>query len=223
MAGPAETDVLEPGPLDLARALELLAERPDGVATTLLDAALAGPVVLHGPGPRAPRGLDRLDLLRASARHRRAAHVLHRPRRPDRARQRATPRPQARSTRRSPPRRNPASTRGWRSNSRTAATSAPPSPALEEADGVALAVHSGATHLLAPEHLPRALELITDLVRCADRSPRRPAPRAPYPGPPPRSSRRRAVPSPVVIDEVEPEPLDAEVVEESERSSSSYA
>ncbi len=40
--------------------LGFLADAPPGVATRLLDAALAGPVVFSEPDERAPRGLDRL-------------------------------------------------------------------------------------------------------------------------------------------------------------------
>ena len=46
-----EIEALEPGPLDLRRELDLLADAPPGVHAELLDAALAGPIVLVEDDP----------------------------------------------------------------------------------------------------------------------------------------------------------------------------
>ena len=90
---------------------------------------------------------------------------------------------------------------------------------LDEPDGLALAVHGGATELIAPHHLPLALQLITELATAGQV---REAARAAAALPTGAASTSMVLREPEKIllpDIVEPEPepiLEADVVEEPE-------
>jgi hypothetical protein len=134
-------------PLDLSYALELLADAPYGMRETLIDAALEGPV----------------SLVEADEQRRAAWITLLTAVLPD-ARVSATGPEEADEG--AIDTRAPTAAEPSRFASVAAAVAGRNPAALTgERDAVALAVHGGATDLLTPEDLPRALELITDLAR----------------------------------------------------------
>ena len=162
-----EIEALEPGPLDLRRALDLLADAPPGVHAELLDAALAGPIVLveddperraawiawlaatvPGPLTFATFTTRPLDVRVSATTHEHAAAFSNAI---------DTSRPSIMAPSR---------------YALVATTLAARNPAAlvapADADAVALAVAGGATDQLTPDDLPRALELITDLARTGD-------------------------------------------------------
>ena len=210
--GPVELPALEPGPLDLARALEVLADAPEGVATTLLDAALAGAVAFTDPDPE--RRAAWIAWISFALPPAQAARLTFTTDHPDPAVQvSASAEAEGAIDATQPSAAEPslyarAALELARRGDLTAALAH-----LEAADGVALAVHGGATHLIAPDELPRALALITEL---AERGHVHEAARAASALPSPSAALVPApvVPAPVVIEEAEPEPIEAEVVPE---------
>jgi hypothetical protein len=156
-----ELDELPAG-LELADALELLADTPYGVREALVDAALDGPVVLVEP-----------DEERRAAWVAWLSAVLPDPptfttfaTHPVGVRVTATTPAHAAAFPETIDTTVAATTHASRyATIATAVAGRDPAALGSEADPVALAVAGGATDLLTPEDLPRALELITALAR----------------------------------------------------------
>ena len=156
-----ELDELHPGPLDLPCALELLADAPYGVREALLDAALDGPVVLVDPDPQ-----------RRAAWIAWISAILPEPptfatfaTRPLDVRVCATTHEHVGAFPAALDTTLPVNTEPSRYATIASTVAGRDPSALGELDPVALAVNGGATDLLTPEDLPRALRLITDLAR----------------------------------------------------------
>ncbi len=162
-----EIHEIEPGPLDFARAVDLLADAPPGVHEEVLDAALAGPMVLLEDDPE----------LRAAWIAWLAATVpgpltfTTFATRPLNVRVSATTHAYAAAFANAIDTSRPSIMAPSRYAQVATALAARNPAALKparEPDAIALAVAGGATDLLTPEDLPRALELITALAGDGD-------------------------------------------------------
>jgi hypothetical protein len=207
-----ELDELPAG-LELPDALELLADAPYGVREALIDAALDGPVALIEPDEERRAAwvawlsavLPDPPTFATFAAHPLGVRVTAT------TPQHADAFPEAIDT------TVPATTHASRyATIATAVAGRDPAALGSEADPVALAVAGGATDLLSPEDLPRALELITALVGRGEIATAARA--AAGLG---AQSGTLIVPEPAPVElavrsESEAEPVDAEVVEEDE-------